>query len=560
MLNVETSYQGHDNLAFDTGPEDVESPAAPEEKRKEVTGTAEGTERGPDATPSGKATSGERTEQGDASTKDVEASDKGQGSSFIRNQVVCAVLAGLTHLAIGTIIGLPGVILPQLTDPASPDIFFNTSEVALFGSLLHVGAMVGSLMGGGLNVYLGQRVTLLLSMPFALVLWLGMSFTSTVWVLQLIRALLGMTQGFIGAASANYLAEVTQSELRGRLMSFLDIGRQSGILLVYIVGSIELTWREVMVVCGCVTTVPTFIGLLFLPNSPRWLVTRGRHDEAYDSLVFLRGPDHNSKLELQTIVDHFNQATANKQSTVEQLKQIREPTIVYRLVFMGILTILLQFTGNLPIVTYVVPIFQAAKSQLNSYGSAVSIASLRVAGTVTFMVVVERMGRRTLLVASSLGCAVTLLFLGVYFLLQNMGADVTSITWLPLVSLLVYMPFVVTIQAVVAILRSEIYPTSLRAVTVSIVYIVFFLAMFVVTQLFPVMVETTGEQGVFWTYAGSCLLMALMAALLLPETRGQTLEEVDDTFRYGKKIQMRVPCITGGVSDKDGGGSQSHVL
>lgn len=87
MLNIETLSQGHDNPAFDTGPGDLESPAAPEEERKEVRGTAEGTERGPDATPSGKVTSVERTEQGDASAKDVEASDKGPGSSSIRNQV-----------------------------------------------------------------------------------------------------------------------------------------------------------------------------------------------------------------------------------------------------------------------------------------------------------------------------------------------------------------------------------------------------------------------------------------------------------------------------------------
>lgn len=423
-----------------------------------------------------------------------------------------------------------------------------------------MGAMVGSLLGGSLNIYLGQRVTLLLAMPFSLVLWLGMSFTASVWVLQLLRALLGMSQGFIGAASANYLAEVTQPELRGRLMSFLDIGRQSGILLVYVVGSTGLTWREVMLVCGCITTVPTFIGLLFIPNSPRWLVTRGRQNEAYDALVFLRGPNHNSKLELQTIVDHFNQASANKQSAVDQLKQMREPTILYRLVFMSILTVLLQFTGNVPVVTYGVPIFQAAKSSLNSYGSAVTIASLRVAGTLVFMAVVERMGRRTLLVTSSLACAATLILLGVYFLLQNIGTDVSSIGWLPLVSLMVYMPFVVAIQAVVAILRSEIFPTSLRAMTVSAVYIVFFLAMFAVTQLFPDMAETTGEQGVFWTYAGSCLIMALMAALLLPETRGLTLEEVDDTFRYGRKVQMRLPCVTGGVSEKQDGGLHNTAL
>lgn len=406
-----------------------------------------------------------------------------------------------------------------------------------------MGAIVGSLFGGVFNVYLGQRVTLLLAMPFSLILWLSMSFTSAVWFLQLMRVLLGMAQGFIGTASTNYLAEVTQCEIRGRLMSFLDIGRQSGILLVYAIACLDLTWRNVMLVCGCVTALPTFIGLIFLPNSPRWLVTRGREEEAYKALVVLRGPHYDSKVELQSITDHYKAAIANHKTTMEQMKQMKQPNVLYRLAFMTILTILVQFTGNIPIVTYVVPIFQAAHSDLNSYGSAVSIATLRVAGILVFMLTVERFGRRVLMIVSSLLCAISLLFLGVYFLLQNIGSDVSTIGWLPLVSLLTYMPFVVGIQAVLSILRSEIFSTSLRAIAVSSMFIVFFLSMFIVALLFPIMTENLGEHGVFWTYSFSCLLLSLMTAVLLPETRGLTLEEVDDTFKYGKKIMVPIPCI-----------------
>ncbi|KAG0719000.1 Sugar transporter ERD6-like 11 [Chionoecetes opilio] len=118
------------------------------------------------------------------------------------------------------------MLLLLLPKAALPNV-----DESLACSLLHVGAMAGSLMGGILIIYLGQRGTLLLAIPFCLVLWLSMSFTSAVWVLLLLRALLGITQGIIGNASTNYLAEVTQSEIRGRLMTFLDIGRQSGILL-----------------------------------------------------------------------------------------------------------------------------------------------------------------------------------------------------------------------------------------------------------------------------------------------------------------------------------------
>lgn len=409
--------------------------------------------------------------------------------------------------------------------------------------MIHVGAIAGSLVGGGLSVYLGQRVTLLIVMPFCLVLWLGMAFTSTVWVLQLMRALLGVVQGFIGTTSGNYLVEITHSSLRGSLMPFLDIWRQLGILLVYAVGSLHLTWREVMLVCGCVSTVPIFISLLFLPNSPRWLVTRGREQEAYKALVFLRGHRYNSKAELQSIVDHFHQEATNKKSAMEQLRQMREPNILYRITFITFLTIFLQFTGNIPIVTYSTPIFQAASSSMNSYGCLVSIACLRVAGILAFMVVVERLGRRVLVITSSLICTVSLLLLGVYFLLQNSEIDVSSITWLPLFSLLVYMPFVVIIESIVCILRSEVFSNSIRPMAVSVMSVVFFLSMFMSTQLFPIMTETITEQGVFWTYALSCLLMALTTAVLLPETRGLTLEEVDHVFKYGKKVVLPIPCV-----------------
>ena len=386
-------------------------------------------------------------------------------------------------------------------------------------------------------------MTLLLVMPFSLVMWLIMSFTSTLWVLQLMRTLLGVSQGIVGTASTNYLAEVTHSTVRGRLMSVLDMGRQTGILLVYIVGCMNLTWREIMLVCGCVSTLPTFIGLLFIPNSPRWLVTQSREEEAYESLVFLRGPHYDSKKELQSIVDHFQKATANTKSTMEQMKQMQEPNVLYRLVLMTVITILVQFSGNISIVTYCVPIFQAANSTMNSYGSAVSIASLRVAGIFVFMLLVERLGRRILMVTSSLLCTISLLFIGVFFMLKNTGSDVSTIGWLPLISLLVYMPFVVSITAVTAVLRSEMFATSIRAMAVSIMFAVFFLSMFAVTQFFPNMMETLGEQGTFWTYSISCLLLALVTVLLLPETSGLTLEEVDDTFKYGKKIVVPIPCV-----------------
>lgn len=400
--------------------------------------------------------------------------------------------------------------------------------------MVHIGAVVGSIAGGLLNVHVGQRVTLLLAMPFSLALWLALSFTSAVWLLLLIRAMLGVTQGLVGAASGNYVVELSDSKLRGRLTGFVETGRQTGFLLVYIVGSLDLTWRQVILVCGCITTIPPFVGLLFMPNSPRWLVTRGRLEEARKSLVFFRGSHYDVQPELTDIIDQFNMTTKNKKSFKDQLQQMRAPSVFRRLVFLAFLMIVVQFTGNISIATYVVPIFQASNSDISSYVSAILVGTIRVVGTVVFLLVVDRVGRRNIVFVTCTTCATSLMALGVYFFLQHRGVDLSNIGWLPLTMLMLYTPFVCAVQAVTSLLRAELLPTSIRATAAALMYVIFFTAMFTVTQTFPAMVETTGEHGAFWIYGGVCVLIALVVGFTLPETRGLSLEQIDDLFRHGK--------------------------
>ncbi|KAK4319585.1 hypothetical protein Pmani_009475 [Petrolisthes manimaculis] len=450
----------------------------------------------------------------------------------IRHQVVGAVLTSLTHVVVGSIVGIPGVILPSLTDPNSSDIFLEPTQVALFGSAVHLGAIIGAVIAGVTNIYLGQRITLLVSMPSALVLWLAMSFTPSVWVLQLLRILIGVAVGLMGAASGNYVVEITHTTFRGRLTGMIDTGRQVGLLLVYIIGSLDLTWRQVMMVTGCITTIPPFIGFFFLPNSPRWLVTRGRHNEALKALEFFRGPDFNSESEFQTIVKQFQQTTKCKKRTCDDFRGLLEPSVLHRMLFLSFLMIVIQFTGNIPIATYIVPIFKASDSELNSYVSAMVIGATRVLGCCAFLLVVDRVGRRKLAIIPCIVCALSLIVLAVYFLLRAYGQDVTQIRWLPLAALIVFSPFVCACQSMVSLLRSELLPTHVRPQGTAILYILFFLGLYAATQTFPLMLPVVFEYGTFLIYSSCCILMALVIAAVLPETRGLSLEQIEDLFRY----------------------------
>nr|XP_053635097.1 facilitated trehalose transporter Tret1-like [Cherax quadricarinatus] len=407
-------------------------------------------------------------------------------------------------------------------------------HIVLVRKFDHCG-IFGSVVGGVLNIHLGQRITLLISMPMTLVLWVALFFTNAVWLLLFLRTLLGAVQGLVGAASGNYVVEISQKDIRGRLTGFTDTGRQVGFLLVYIMGSLDLTWREVMLVCGCVTAIPPFIGFLFMPDSPRWLVTKGRLDEAQKALSFFRGPHYNCQLEYDDIIHQFEQTTNSKMGFMDQLHQMREPSVFRRLVFLVFLMVAVQFTGNMSIATYVVPIFQATNSNMSSYTSAILIGGIRVVGTVISQLVVDRMSRRFMLIGPCLACTATLLTLGGYFCAQNQGLDVSNIGWLPLTALMVYTPFVCIIQAVLTILRAEILPTSIRAFSAAIVYVFFFMGMFAATYTFPAMVATIGQYGAFWSYAATCVLIALVVGHILPDTSGLSLEQIDDLFRYGKK-------------------------
>ncbi|XP_064108354.1 facilitated trehalose transporter Tret1-like [Macrobrachium nipponense] len=481
----------------------------------------------------------EVVDAGDLSPKDVVYGQAGnepeQDKPVIRTQIVGALTAAMTHVIIGAIVALPSVTLSQLTDVNSGDLFLDTNQVGLYSSIVHIGAIIGSLLAGGMNLRLGQRVTLLITLPVLLLLWIALAFSTKVWLLLVIRAVLGAGQGFIGAASNNYVIEIAHSDIRGRLSGMTDTCRQLGFLLVYVIGTFGLTWRQISIACGIITTVPPFIGLCLLPNSPRWLVTRGRTEEAQEALAFYRGSSYNVKRELTNIVEQLEKTNSSQMGIVEQLKQMCAPEVYPRFILLTFLMFAVHFSGNIAIATFVVPIFQAAGTDMDPYTCAVLIGSVRVAAIITFLMFIDSVGHKPIFIISNIVCASCLFILGVFFFLQNNGYEVSSFSWVPLASLFVYTPFVCAIQAMASLLRGEVLPTPLRALGVSYLYVVFFMGTFASTQAFPEMIKTTGEQGIFWVFAASCIIMVAVVAFALPETKGLSLEEIDELFRNRSK-------------------------
>ncbi|XP_042872933.1 facilitated trehalose transporter Tret1-2 homolog [Penaeus japonicus] len=445
----------------------------------------------------------------------------------VTRQMVAALMMSLSHLAIGTIYGYPGVTLPELTDPGTPDLFLDTTQAANFGSLADLGGFFGSVLGIILLLKFGQRVSLLVGLPVAAGAWCVLAFSQTAETIQAMRFMVGLIGSFMLPAGSMYMLEVSHKKLRGLLFGIVTTSRQAGVLFVYAVGSLGLGWRNTGLVCAGVTLVPV-VGLLFLPNSPRWLVTQGRVDEAQKALTFYRGKLYDWVHEMSAITDQVGQDAQQNNGFLAQLRLMRDPSSLRTLALLIFISLLCNFSGYIVIVAYVVPILQSANVNLDAYISAIVVGAARVAGTLVHLAVVDKMGRKPLLTSSYTFCAICMAVLGGFFYVRaNFGFEyVKHLGWMPLTALVIFIFFTGVGQPVVFILQGELLPTSFRATGVSVIMILVFLGSFAAIRTYSLMSALVGEHGAFWFYGGMCLTIALVGCLALPETSGRSLEEI----------------------------------
>lgn len=395
---------------------------------------------------------------------------------------------------------------------------------------MYLGSAVGCLLWTLPMAWMGQRWSMLVQLPVFLAAWLTLAFAPSAWLLQTSRFLLGVSGGVIEAASYSYVTELAHSRVRGQLVGTADTVRQLGVLMVYSLGSSGLSWREAALICGCVTTIPVGVGLLLLPNSPRWLATRGRVDECKESLAFFRGARYDCSSEMEAVVSQTNDEDADGGGRMlQQIRRMREPQTLRIFGLLAFLMFSVQFTGNIVVLSYVVPIFNAAKVNISSYMSAIVIAVVRVVATVFSLSVVDRLGRRPALITAFLLCSGSLFLLGTFFFLQKRGVSMEKVGWFPVLTMMVYTFVTCVGHPVLNLVRGELLPTAVRNAANSLLFFIFFCGMFLASHSYPATVSALGEEGAFWVYGGVCLIIVAAVALFIPETRGKVLENIAGT-------------------------------
>ena len=395
------------------------------------------------------------------------------------------------------------------------------------GSLSHLLAMVGGLTNGHMLVWFGQRKITIAVLPLSLISWLGHTYAPNAWFLKASRALLGFCQGMYFYCAYTFAAEITHPNYRSILCGMIDCFIQLGFLFVFTIGSTGLHWRTVATICGFSSTVVPFIIFIFLHDSPRWLISKNKYDDAKQALIFYRGDQYDVETELKHITDQLT----SQSGFMTQLKAINDKSILKRLLILGYFTISEKFTGNMILVTFAAIIFKSVNPSGNENTSTIMIGLVKVASVFIYAYLSTRIGRKIFITIPLLGCGLFMLGLSAFTYFEETGSDITAINWLPIVLIMMFISFTCLGTPAINLYRSEILPNNVRNVALSYLSVIHYLSQFLILYYFNTMTYHIRFYGCFALFGVNCLIMSIVAQIVLPETKGKSLEEIDDYFR-----------------------------
>ncbi|KAG0599868.1 hypothetical protein M758_12G184100 [Ceratodon purpureus] len=355
------------------------------------------------------------------------------------------------------------------------DLNFTIAQFSTFGSILNVGCMIGAIISGRLADYLGRRRALLLAVIPLLAGWSLIVIGKSAIPLILARTLIGFGGGIISFTVPMYIGEISPKHLRGTLGTMNQLAITIGITLSYICGMF-FKWRF-LALLGGVPEIALIVGLLFVPESPRWLAKAGKKEELSSCLQKLRGVDFNIANEIADIQAAMEASNALPSVKLSDLKQRK----LYRPLIAGIgLMVLQQFSGINAVMFFSKSIFATAGVS-NPDIASVALGTLQVFMTLAAAGLMDKAGRRILLMVSAGGMALSLFLVGFSFYLRTLQPEKmtdalnTFICELALVSLLVSYRFhfmLDHLQNTVSTLYSGIINAQLGSLSSSAVYLI----------------------------------------------------------------------------------------
>jgi SP family galactose:H+ symporter-like MFS transporter len=408
----------------------------------------------------------------------------------------------------------------------------STFHEELVVSVVLVGACIGALSGGRFADRFGRRRMLIFTAVTFIAGALICAMSTDVIMLIVGRAIVGLGIGFASSTVPLYISEVSPASARGWQVSLFQFAITVGILAAYLVdyafaGSGSWRW---MLGLAVVPGLALGLGMLVLPESPRWNAQRGNAEQARKVLAKIRGTQE-VDAELQQIEATLNQAHEHGRLSDLWLPEVRVAMVI------GIgLAVFQQVTGINTVIYYAPKIIQSAgiSSASGAILATAGIGLVNVVMTIVSMWLIDRVGRRPLLLVGIAGMVASLAVLGYAFYAPAHGHSFATVA---VVTLMCYVAaFAISLGPIFWLLIAEIYPLKIRGSAEGVAAGANWAANFAVSVTFLTLVESIGASWSFWLYAGLAVAAWIFSFVLVPETKGRSLEEIEAAWRAKKGI------------------------
>ena len=430
---------------------------------------------------------------------------------------------------------LGGLLFGYDTGVISGAILFITEELGLTPFLeglvvssLLLGAAVGAGSAGPLSDRLGRRNLIIMAAVTFTIGAIGAALAPNVGVLVLFRVVLGLAVGAAALIVPLYLSEIAPTEIRGAVSSLNQLMIVTGILVAYVVNALLAdagAWRW-MLGLAFIPSVVLLVGMYFMPETPRWLVSRGRDDDARD--VLRRNRDE------EAVEQEIRDIKEVEREEEGGLQELRASWVRPALIVAIGLAVFQQIIGINTIIYY-------APTTLTNvgYGNAAAIyanlviGALNVLMTLVAIRLIDRLGRKPLLLAGLVGMVASLTVLGLSTMLLSQPSSPTDAV--AIITLVCLAGFIVSFAATwgptVWVMLPEVLPLRIRGTAMGVAIFLHWIANFAVAQTFPQLSASVGPGLTFLGYAVIGVLAFIFVQALVTETKGRSLEQIESDLR-----------------------------
>ena len=444
----------------------------------------------------------------------------------------------------GFLFGYDTAVISGTIDQVKTQFGLNDMMTGWYVGCALAGSIAGVLFAGSLSDKFGRKPVLFLSAVLFSISAIGCMFAANEVQLVTARIIGGIGIGVASVISPLYIAEISIPSFRGRLVSMYQLAITVGFLGAYFANYGLLHYSENLLANGAVEgiynkifatevwrsmlgtgTVPAlfFLSILmFIPESPRWLIVKGNELKASTILNKIYG-------EKQTPIEIGNVKSLIAKETKSDWRMLFKPCFRMAL-FIGVaLAMLGQLMGVNAVLYYGPTIFvESGLSSGDSLFYQVIVGLVNMLTTVLALVIIDKVGRKKLVYWGVSGMIIALISIGFYFL---KGAELN----IPQIYLLIFFLFyifscAISICAVIFVLLSEMYPVKVRGAAMSIAGLSLWIGTFLIGQLTPVMLATLTPAGTFFFFSIMCVPYILIVWKLLPETTGKSLEEIENIW------------------------------